>query len=160
MKDLPNLKHFLYSSLRWTVVVSFQSWSMVVKSCKMWSVRNLSASVLNDLTKCDRSFTALSYKTHIHSPSFPPAAAADLWVTEHSSDYEVVWWQRPERSNMFLLGFSLSWRSRCFCQVCSVLLAPVLPAGAAELAHADHISLFQKHLEIRYLQIINIKVCY
>lgn len=57
----------------WTVVVSFQSWSMVVKSCKMWSVRNLSASasVLIDLTKCDLSFTALSYKTHTHSVLSP-----------------------------------------------------------------------------------------
>lgn len=32
---------------------------------------------------------------------------------------------------MFVLGFSLSWCSRCFCQVCSITFTPVLPVGAA-----------------------------
>ncbi len=94
--------------------------------------------------------------THTHTPThthtqthtvFPPPAAADLWVMKRSSGYETRWWERLERSDVFVVGLSLSWCSRCFCEICSIAFTPVLPVGASAWeACVDCISFSSKNI--------------
>lgn len=68
------------------------------------------------------------------------ATAACLWVMKRAAIMSLDDVKRPKRSDVFALGFSLSWCGRCFCYICSLALTPVLPA-AAQTFHDSYLPL-------------------
>lgn len=64
--------------------------------------------------------------------------AASLSVMKRAAIMSLDDVKRPMRSDVFALGFSLSWCARCFCHICLLALPPVLPA-AAETFHDSYL---------------------